>query len=159
MAAWFVPAADLHFSSFLCCVICGLRLLRRSVSPHRSPSEEPTGYQGICTGLLRGLLRLQQSLGSGDLDRQGHPPQAPLALPGVSRTGLIPGLLGSSLLLPETLSLDRRLCFYAGPGEGVWKAILMGKWLCFLSWYRQGVQSVPLPRALQFPRRRTSLPG
>ncbi|KAI4559402.1 hypothetical protein MJG53_017928 [Ovis ammon polii x Ovis aries] len=34
----------------------------------------------------------------------------------MSRTGLIPGLLRSSLLLPETLSLDPRLCLYAGPG-------------------------------------------
>ena len=89
----------------------------------------------------------------------GPEPQATLALAGVSRTGLIPGLLGSLLLLPETLSLDPRLCFYAGPGEGVWKASLTGKWTCFLSWYRQGVRSVPLPRALEFPRRRTSLPG
>uniref|UniRef100_A0AC11EF31 Deoxyribonuclease-1 n=1 Tax=Ovis aries TaxID=9940 RepID=A0AC11EF31_SHEEP len=116
VAACFVPAADLHFRSFLCRVICGLRLLRRSVSPHRSPSEETTGYQGICTGCLCGLLRLQQSLGTGDPDRQGHPPQATLALAGMSRTGLIPGLLRSSLLLPETLSLDPRLCLYAGPG-------------------------------------------
>ncbi|XP_069426754.1 deoxyribonuclease-1 isoform X1 [Ovis canadensis] len=116
VAACFVPAADLHFRSFLCRVICGLRLLRRSASPHRSPSEETTGYQGICTGCLCGLLRLQQSLGTGDPDRQGHPPQATLALAGMSRTGLIPGLLRSSLLLPETLSLDPRLCFYAGPG-------------------------------------------
>lgn len=116
VAACFVPAADLHFRSFLCRVICGLRLLRRSVSPHRSPSEETTGYQGICTGCLCGLLRLQQSLGTGDPDRQGRPPQATLALAGMSRTGLIPGLLRSSLLLPETLSLDPRLCLYAGPG-------------------------------------------
>lgn len=76
------------------------------MSPHGSPSEETASHQGICTGLLYGLLRLQQSLDRVDPDRQGHPPQATLALARVSRTGLIPGLLRSSLLLPETLSLD-----------------------------------------------------
>lgn len=62
---------------------------------------------------------------------QGHPPQATLTLARVSRTGLIPGLLRSSLLLPETLSLDCDSAFMQALGEGVWKASLTGKWMCF----------------------------
>lgn len=48
-----------------------------------------------------------------------HLPQATLAEDqmGGRWTGLIPGILRSSLLLPEALSLDWRLCFYVGPGE------------------------------------------
>lgn len=113
--------ANLHLTSFLHCVICGLRHLRRSLPPHRSPSEETANHQCICVGLLYGLLQLQQSLDDGEPDRQGTCLRPLWPWPedqvGGRWTGLIPGILRSSLLLPEALSLDWWLCFYAGPGE------------------------------------------
>lgn len=68
----------------------------------KQPVIKAFAQVGLC-----GLLRLQQSLGTGDPDRQGHPPQATLVF-GRMRPDWThswsPEVIAS--LLPETLSLD-----------------------------------------------------